>query len=276
MDKKALVTLLIGESYQRLWQNSFKKTWEHYASKHGYDIVVIDHCLDESPKAKQRSIHWQKCLILEHPKVQDYNSVVWIDADILINYHHAPCIVQQTPPDKVGVVTYQTEFSSPARWDNRYHRRSSSTPTGKGPSFEQWYLQAGLPGDIHDFINTGVLVLNPNKHREALRHVYDHFNENKYSHQENGALSYYLLKQQMTHPLDPRFNVSWNGDIVEHYPFLYAKHNFDNKELLTCCVNASWQNAYFLHFIASAARECVKFVVIDAKTALAAEYRIKS
>lgn len=267
MATKAITTILIGENYHALWNQTFRATWEAYARKHGYDLLIIPDYLDQSPLARQRTPHWQKCLILDHPQLRPYEDVVWIDADILINPHTAPCIVAANAAinngEGVGVVTYCTEFLVPGRIDNRYHRRAYSATGGRlsqSPRFSDWYQQAGLPGDVDDFINTGVLVFKPRLHADFMRKIYLECTENDSSHKENGALSYWLLKEGLASKLDPRFNVSWNGDIIEFYPFLLEGRNFHNTKLIEVCVNTAWHNAFMLHFVESETRSHASLV----------------
>lgn len=266
MATKAIVTILIGENYQKMWNDTFRDTWVQYARRHDYDIVILKDYLDPTPRGRERTPHWQKLLVLGHPALRHYEDVVWIDADILINHHTAPCIVGANDSDKVGIVSYCSEFRLPARWDNRYHRRARSGSGGKilkSPAFSDWYRQAGLEGDVEDFTNTGVLVMKPRLHTELMRHVYDHFTENDWSHKENGALSYWLFKTGDYNLIDPRFNVSWNGDIIEFYPFLLAMRNFHNNDLIGECVNTAWHNAWMLHFVESETRHHAGLVTIN-------------
>lgn len=268
--RKAIATLLIGDKYQEMWQSTFRESWMRYAARHGYDIVLLRDYVDPSPRGRERSPHWQKCLILEHPGLKDYEDVVWIDADILINFHTAPCIVEYNNSDRIGVVTYRGEFAVPGRVDNRYHRRAYSGSGGKvlrSPEFPDWYAQNGLGRDIDDFINTGVLVMKPRLHTEFMRWFYDTAHETTSSHQENGALSYWLLKKNICNAIDPRFNVSWNGDVIEFYTFLLEEKNFHNDPLISLCVTQSWHNAYMLHFVESATRHHARLVRVDRSTA---------
>ncbi|HYD31406.1 MAG TPA: hypothetical protein VEB64_11200 [Azospirillaceae bacterium] len=257
MATKAIVTILIGETYQAMWHETFRGTWVRYARRHDYDIIIIKDYLDTGPRGRERAPHWQKLLVLEHPGLRGYEDVVWIDADILINHHTAPCIVGHNASDKVGVVSYRDEFQPPQRWDNRYHRRARSGSGGtvlKSPGFPDWYVQAGLGADVDDFTNTGVLVMKPRHHADLMRHIYDQFTENDWSHKENGALSYWLFKTGAHNLIDPRFNTSWNGDIIEFYPFLLDHANFSNGRLVSDCVTTAWHNAWMLHFVESETR----------------------
>lgn len=116
--KKALVTLLIGDDYYKVWKTYFKQSWEKYADIHGYDIVIIDDFIDKSELAASRSVHWQKCLILEDERVQQYEDIVWLDSDVLINFHRAPCIVESNNSNNIGVVSNSYTFNNDFNIDN--------------------------------------------------------------------------------------------------------------------------------------------------------------
>lgn len=272
MSDKCLVTITIGDAFQKMWNGLYRGCMERYAEKHGYDLVVIDDYLDGSEFGRSRPPHWQKLLILEHPEVRRYRHAVWVDADILINYHHAPCIVAANPTDKIGVVYYQSlETGSPAKAANRYHRRCHPNPC---PTYREWYNFYGLGDDVDDFTNTGVLVLRPARDAEFLRWIYDTCKEVKGTHQENGPLSYHLFKRDLAAPIDDRFNVTWNGEITEHYPFLLARNNFNDTHLVALCVNAAWHNSFFMHFIGSEGRHSAPLVITHRSHAIALEVAV--
>ena len=89
---KCMVTILIGDYFKDFWRRHSRQTWLEYAERQEYDIVIIDDYIDDSEFGKSRQPHWQKCLTLEHERVKAYDHVVWVDADILINFHTALCV----------------------------------------------------------------------------------------------------------------------------------------------------------------------------------------
>lgn len=91
---KAIVTLAIVEEYLQIWKSFAQDNWQKYADKYGYDLICIDTPLDTSERAQARSPAWQKCLILSQEFSQNYEQIVWIDLDILINTSIAPSIVE--------------------------------------------------------------------------------------------------------------------------------------------------------------------------------------
>src|SRR5215831_17825903 len=98
--KKALVTLAVGPNYRERWERLCRKTWIAYCERHRYDLILLDTALDTSERARCRSPAWQKCLNLEPSVAADYDRVVWVDSDILIN-PVAPCIAQSAPVEKI-------------------------------------------------------------------------------------------------------------------------------------------------------------------------------
>ncbi len=266
--RKALVTVLIGETYQRQWRERFSPTWQAYAARHGYDIVVIDDYIDPSPMARARSPHWQKCLILEHPKVRGYDRVVWVDADVLINPYRAPCIVAATPPGKVGAVShnrcYRRSANTIATVEDRYNHMlgaTSGAPQGKGMAPAELYRHLGLADGVDDMVNTGVLVLEP-AHAPLLRQVYDTGQEAPLSSFEMMPLCHALFSADAVAFLDDAFNVIYPFEITTHYA--WAMHAAATQRDWVLATNNIWINSYFLHFTSGSLRDHAAMVVVQA------------
>ena len=228
VERKALVTLLIGEELQNFWRTWLERSWREYAERHGYELVLIEDFIDDSPLAHEREPHWQKCLILEHPAVQEFDHAVWIDADILINFRSAPCIVAATENGKIGVA-----------------------PGSESPEISEIYTKAELPGTLQQLVNTGVIVYDVAGDRDFLRSVYDNGVENEFSMKENVPLSYHILTSGRAHMLDPRFNVCWDEVLLKHYRYLANPQNRHMTALISLAVTSAWHNSYFLHFQAN-------------------------
>src|SRR5262245_28169353 len=94
--------MALGDGFHDTWKRLCEPNWRLYAERHGFDLICLDRPLDTSTRARQRSASWQKCLILSQPFADDYERIVWIDADILINNRMAPDISAGVPVDKIG------------------------------------------------------------------------------------------------------------------------------------------------------------------------------
>ena len=254
---KALVTLAVGGLHTSMLELT-KPTWLKYAAKHGYDIVVFDDLVAPPAETESRKIHWQKCLILEHEDVCGYEDVVWLDTDVMINYHVAPCIVSHNNADKIGLVSnWGTHFSSAQIMDNLFARKGKIVEERfQGDmTIEDQYEKAGLGRDVHDSANTGVMVLKPRLHAQVLRHVFDNYEENEYSAKEEIPISHYVYKNDLANNLDRRFNWPWSEHIVEHYPFLLNPRISEDDYAMGLCVTAAWSNSWFLHFTGDVSRK---------------------
>ncbi len=270
---KALVTLLVGlPTYRENWERFYEWTWRTYAERNGYDVIVIDKHIDDGPRGHARSVNWQKCLILEHEEVRKYSDVVWLDADVMINPHVAPCIVEHNDSDKIGLVGYKENyFDLPHVLDNTMRRKAiigreenlEKTTTIKG-----MYERTALDSSVENIANTGVMVLKTAHHGDVLRHVYDNYEENAHSAKEEFPLSHYIYGNDLANGLDRRFNEIWPYHVTERYPFLLLEEFSANPMLLGLCVNTAWTNSYYLHFTHDLASPPVN-LVIQYSTALA-------
>jgi hypothetical protein len=249
-NKKAIVSIQIGEPTQREWNDVFRKSWVPYAEKYDYDIIVIDNYIDSSPRAAARAPHWQKLLICEVPEVQQYESVVWLDTDVMINYHTAPCIVSSWSGEKIGIVSERESLRDyPGAKENLYDRYERTL--GHYHTLEERYRLSGLGDGVDDYSNTGVFVIDPRRHRDILREIYTTYQENEYSAKEETPFSYHIYKNNLTERIDPRFNRLWYFEIIRNYPACLwpkVRQRPEGVTALAFCVNMAWHNAWFTHF----------------------------
>ena len=62
-----------------------RPTWQAFCDRHGYQLVVLHEPLDTSLRAIGRSMAWQKLICHEHPRLQGFDQLIWLDADIVVN-----------------------------------------------------------------------------------------------------------------------------------------------------------------------------------------------
>ncbi len=261
---KAIVTITIGKEHTELFERYCMPTWKPYADKHGYDIIVIREPVKPELVTETKSIHWQKCFVLTHEDVKEYEDVVWIDTDILINYHRAPCIVSNNLSDKIGAVSLQMlseriSENTSGRFlpYKNYCINMFQTPENKA-MLQNHFRKKKL--DHHYFecnplmgINTGVLVMKPTLHSDFMQNVfYKYQSVEKTQDFEQGPIAVELINQNMVNYIDPGFNVIFYYHLVHHYPFLWdsviAKNVKLREMLCSFCATTSYINSYFLHF----------------------------
>jgi hypothetical protein len=268
---KAIVTLAIGDHYLQRWKSNCEANWRTYAARHGFDVLCIEKPLDDSERARKRSPAWQKCLVLEQDFAKDYERIVWIDSDIMINAAAAPDITAGVPPEKVGAVE---EYPYSREWHHYrqiLHDRIYDFYEGRAVvnyTAREYYTTYGLASGFDQVANTGVLVLSPRHHRPVLKRTYFEYEEKggREWQMEMRPLSYELLKADCVQWIDPRFNVMWPAVLFLHYPFLIKpgmNHSYVarlkrklgailNLPSLTttkeACLTATYLNSFFVHF----------------------------
>lgn len=237
---KAIITLIAGDSYQRLWNLYSRPSWERYAARHSYRLIVFDRALDESAQAEQRSVAWQKLLILGRPELHGIERVLWLDSDIVIN-DLAPCAVDGVSEEKIGAVQDQCLLSHPSlatafAVNNRWHNGPSALS-------HLFYKSNGLNAPAGYHLNSGVLVASPKRHRELFEHVYHTHRQTPHSYMEQAGLSFEIISRGLHQPMDPRFNALWLEYKTAFYSFL-----FQIPSLFPLCIATALQNCFFLHF----------------------------
>ena len=270
MKKRALVTLAIGERYLRIFDRYCRGPWQTYADRHDMDLIVLSRALDDSPRARSRSVSWQKCLVLSAPEIAPYEQVVWADADILIN-PASPDVGHDVPEDRIGAVD---EYATPTREDyeillrRKYAQWSASgIPYVSNPTPTEYHAQFGLEGHFDSVVQAGVLVMSPRFHRELLEHVYHHY-EDKGTPEWNfemRPLSYEILTNRLERWVSPKFNMPWPSVRTLYYPFVdqpgliergLRKYGLRRGSRLSrTCATTAFLNNYFLHFSGGEVRD---------------------
>lgn len=249
--RKAIATLAIGEQYQWLYRTYARPTWQAYAKRLGYHIVCFEQPLDDSERARRRSPAWQKLLILGRPEIAGYDTVVWLDTDVIINHHIAPCIAGEVSDGRLGLCEETDLPDLPLfalmRDSVRQLREQHERRHGIEPGHDM-YAVNGFENPPKQLFNTGVMVLSATKHREFLEHIYAHYEDHGAGGAyEMGALSYNIARGAVPHQvLDPRFNALW-------YVLGAAFGNIYQKQLpvvdgRVALLGAIFSKVFFLHF----------------------------
>ncbi len=230
MNRKALVTIASGSKHYNLWKRYAEYSWKVYAERFGYDVVCFKDPLDNSERARKRSISWQKCLILSQKQLDNYDQIVWLDSDIIINYHTAPCIVSTMKSDKIGAVN-AWEFYTSGIYNMLHERMSNYARIHNLPTYqigEQYFIDYGLSPISERAVQGGVLVLNKLKHKDILEHIYNNYEDNRpaFWHYEMRPLSYELIKHDLVEWIDMRYNYVVENQKAFSYSHRYPKNIF--------------------------------------------------
>ncbi len=252
--RTAIVTLAIGSRYLRLWKELCEPSWRAYASRCGFDIILVDQPLDKSPRAIARSPAWQKCLILEPAIASAYDRIVWMDCDIVIS-RRAPAIGDDVPIEKIGVTdemsiwTLEERQTIVERMSQQYKSNVAWVQMCQSYRNPDAYHQFwGLPSDIKHIIQTGVMVLSPRHHRQILEHVYYSYDDKGSSlyNYEMRPLSYEIQTHGLHHLIDPQFNSLLTAALYR-LTYCHNRKLSTLQEAIDFC-KRELTNCYFLHF----------------------------
>ena len=212
-NKKAIVTIAIGDKYLATFNNICCENWEAYGNRFGYDIILITSPLDVSQRAMNRSASWQKLLILSQSWSNEYERIVWVDLDVIINNANAYDICDGVPIDMVGAVD---AYSIPTKeiHDISLKRMYANWLEMGVPFIDNlqpgaYYTNRGIPGDdLDSVVQAGVFVCSPKHHKEIFESVYYKYEDTNGAewNYEMPAFSYELLRRGLVKYISPRFN----------------------------------------------------------------------
>ena len=229
--KVLLVTIAIGEKYLDEYKSLFYKSQINYAMKNGYDFKVITEFLDKDIK-ENASISFNKILVCNQEWSNDYDFIIFIDADILININAPPIHNYVEYGDCIGIID---EYSQPTK----ERRLKIQRQMGWETSASDYYKLCGLNIETDMVFNSGVLVLQPRKHKYFLQYIYNKYLKESLTHYrgfhfEQSCIGYEIQKEKLYKVLDNKFNAVWN---------LTKMDNIENISL-----NKYFNENYFIHF----------------------------
>lgn len=223
-----LVAIAIGEQYLQHYNKTFRRSHEQYAKNHGYDFKVITDFIDTTNmhyRQSKMSVFYQKMLISDAA----YEYVIFIDSDVLINLDAPAIHLSENFQDKIGIID---EYSQPTR----EMRLKIQRLMGWEECATDYYKLCGLDLGTNKVLNSGVLVIQPKKHKEFLENVYHTYlpksiNHGRGPHFEQTSLGYELQKQNKYKLLNNKWNAIW------------GLHKFVGADL-----HEFFKQNYFIHF----------------------------
>lgn len=229
--KVLLVTIAIGENYLTQYNDLFYKSHKNYAQKNNYDFKVITDFLDKNIKHRS-SISFNKILVCNQEWSMNYDFIIFVDADILININSPPIHNYIDYGNSIGIID---EYSQPTK----ERRIKIQKQNGWETSATDYYNLCGLNIETDMVFNSGVLVMKPKIHKDFLQNLYNKYilqslSHNRGFHFEQSCIGYELQKNKIYKVIDNRFNAIWN--LI----------NIDNFENIT--LDKYFNENYFIHF----------------------------
>jgi len=229
MTKVLLITIAIGEKYLKEYEKLFFESQKNYASKHGYDFMVIKDFLDQNIKEKS-TISFNKVLVCSQEWSNNYDFIIFVDADILININSPAIHSYVDYGSSIGIVD---EYSQPTKEGRLKIQRKMRWES----SAKEYYKLCGFELETDMVLNSGVLVLQPKLHKDFLENIYNKYVVQSITHPrgfhfEQSCIGYEIMKADLHKIIDNRFNAIWGLTKLEN----------------TESLNNYFQKNYFVHF----------------------------
>ena len=240
-----LVVISIGDKNLAQYNRVFRRSHEKYAERHGYDFKVFREHLDQTDyKLNNISLPFQKHLVSDLA----YDFVIFIDSDILINAKSPAIHSSADFGDKLGIAD---EYSQPSSESRLRIQKTKGWET----SGTAYYKLCDFDLQTNIVLNSGVLVIQPKKHKEFLERVYRTYlplaiKSKRGAHCEQTALGYELQKSQKHFVLSNKWNAIWALQKLE--TFLFHSHSWSLKRIMQRITGSEieeyFQDNYFMHF----------------------------
>ena len=230
--KICLITICIGEKYLQQYNTLFRPSQEKYAKKCGYDFKVITDYIDGP--IHPHMITMQKWLVCDYNSNTEYDFIIFIDADIIINENTPPIHNEYNFGDKIGVVN-QSQPTLQARIEGQIHKGYEVTAN----DYYKKYVGVDFK-NVEHIINSGVLVLQPKYHKIFLRTLYNIYKTNRINnqwHYEQSTLGYEIQKNNMHYFMDMKWNALWANN----------KYYFNTMKKKPLSLQQFYDTNYFTH-----------------------------
>jgi hypothetical protein len=222
LPKVCIATLAVGQQFLKRYTEIFEPSHISYAKKYNYDRKVITDYLDDL--RDMRALTMNKILVCNCDWAQDYDYIVILDGDIVINKNSPPIEYAYDYGDKIGVVC---EFSPDVKSNISFRTKLE----GETPS--KYYLRStGEKFVTNHLINTGMLVVQPKKHKKFLNDMYEKFigslikQPKDYYNYEQAIIGMELQKKDMCIFMSNNWNSVW------YFAKTYYKGNVSLEEYL--------------------------------------------
>lgn len=216
MPRVLMVTIAIGGRYLDRYKTLFHENHLSYCRLHGYEFRLCDAFL-EPGQDDSSLVSMQKFLVCSQPWSRDFDFVVFVDADILTNLRTAPAI--HAAADYGGLIGVVDEYSQPSPSE----RRQIQERAGWESTAREYYALAGYDIETDKVLNSGVLVMQPAKHREFLDRAYEASKDRAKGHPrgfhfEQASLGWHLQTQKRFMEIDNRWNAIYMLQLLSDRP----------------------------------------------------------
>lgn len=232
--KCCLVTICIGEKYLIEYNKLFRTSQEKYAKKCNYDFKVITKYI--SNKKHKNLINMNKWLLCELDWSNDYDFIIFIDADIIINNDAPPIHSSYDFDDKVGVVNQ----SQPTLKERKLIQIHKGFDVTAGDYYKK---HANLSFNGDHIINSGVIVMQPKFHKKyfsdlVVKYEPQVIKQPEGLHKDQCFFGFQLQIDNMHYFMDMKWNAIW----------AYSDYYFNVMKKQPLNLQEFYNKNYFIHF----------------------------
>ena len=260
--KVLLGVIAIGDNFLEQYKKLFMNSHENYAKKHGYEFKIFNEIFDNPNKYNRTNITMNKYLMFCQDWSNNYDFIIWIDCDILININSPAIHEFLLNENTIGIID---EYSQPTK-EKRLRIQNANIQWGWESCATDYYKRSGFSDLQTDMVfNTGLLVVQPKKHGVFFKYIHEKYinhslNHPRELHFEQTCIGYEIQKANLYKILDNKFNAIWRlqrDDNIENIKsILHLNFNSEiNSEGLIKIENINnislekyFKDNYFIHF----------------------------
>lgn len=256
--KCAIVTFVIGEKYQQMYDQFFRPSVESYCKKFDIELKLITEPLGEF--TEKQSLCCQKLLLCSQEWAKEYDAICWMESDILIS-PNALNIFDEVTDNKILFAEDENNFEY---WSYLKRNNRCDTDFNMYKSTENMrniIKSSKAHDDSIDFtdeddmsnvkhINEGICVFQPKYHAEYLKKLYDchTFGTVNQRGKDDTFLAigetwwwYKVMKDGMHRYISDKFNRTWP------YYRRTKLEPFDDPQTLIIPIKNYIETSYFCH-----------------------------
>ena len=208
----ALAVVVLGPAYHAQYMKLFHESHAAYAKKYSYNLSIFSEWISSGPgpSVALSGASMQKYALLNTVWAQNFDYVVYLDADILIN-PSAPAVHLIFPSLGRGIGAVDEYEEPTGRFEDRvYVQRAMKWED----SPQKYYALAGFDLNTTHVLNGGMMIFQPALHSKFAMNMstrYDHQSRShpRGMHFEQAATGFELITQGMWARVPPVWNALW-------------------------------------------------------------------
>jgi len=173
--KTAIMTFVVGEQYQKMYDAVFRHSAEVYCKKYNIDLKLITEPIE--PSSEKQNLCCQKLIAIAQDWAKEYDAIAWVESDILIS-PNAPNIFDEVTDDKV-LFAHDMAYNDPryiSQWQSDLNINTGIPPETYTDFLKRIGVYIDGGDNINECVNEGVTIFQPKYHAEYYEKMYREHN----------------------------------------------------------------------------------------------------